>query len=111
MKWSSPIDVSDVEDLTVDTADDWVAAYEFDIDGSPAKVGAHGEVGNGGNHGDGCSDVVEDAVLAGLGDGKADKGKGRAGHDGADGPVPIGAMGSDGNGDRLAVDSVAWRSC
>lgn len=57
-----PIDVSNVVDFTVDTGDLGVTSQELDVDGCPAQVGGHGEVGNGGDHGDGCGDVVEDTI-------------------------------------------------
>jgi hypothetical protein len=60
-----------------------------------AQVGSHAEIGNGGNHGDGGSDVVEDAVRPWFGEGHANEEDGRSHHDGANCPVPVGSMGSD----------------
>lgn len=62
----------------------WVAAGELDGDGSLTKVGTHGEVGNSGDHGDGSGNIMEDAMGARLGEGKADKDEGRDGHNGSD---------------------------
>ena len=90
-------DISHVEDLTVRAPDDRVVARELDIDGGPAEVATHGEVGNRCNHGDGGGDVVEDTVLARLRQGETDEDEGRDGHDSRDGPVPVGSMGRDGN--------------
>lgn len=102
----SPINISDVEDFSVAAVDHGVGASELDIDGRPAEIGGHGEISDGCDHGDGGCDVVEDTVSARLGHGKADEGKGRAGHDGGDGPVPVGAMGGDGDVDGLVSVAV-----
>jgi len=102
-----PIDVADVEDLTVDTANlSHVGSAELNIDRGPAEVGSHREVGNSSDHGDGSSDVVEDTVLAGLGHAETQEDKGRGGHDGADSPVPVGTANGDGDVSRLAIDHV-----
>jgi len=100
-------DVANIKDLTIDTTDNRVVARELDINRRPAQVGAHGEVRDRSDHGDGGGDIVEDAVVAGLGKGEAYEGEGRAGHDGRHGPIPIRAMSCDGDVDRLAVDGIA----
>lgn len=104
-----PVDVADVEDLTVDTADNGVVAHELNIDRGPTKVGGHGEVGDSGDHGNGSGDVVEDTVLARLGDTQTKEDEGASSHDSADSPVPVRTADGDGNVDGLAVDSVACR--
>ena len=101
-----PVDVAHIEDLTVETSNARVAALELDSNAGPAKVRCHGEVCNGGDHGDRGGDVVEDAVLARLGGGKTDEGHGRDHHDGRDSPVPIGAMGGDGDAGVRVVDGI-----
>jgi hypothetical protein len=107
-----PIDVADVEDLTVDTANlRHVGSLELDIDGGPAKVGGHGEVGNSGDHSNGSSHVVEDTVLARLGHTETQEDKGRSSHDGADSPVPVGTANGDGDVRRLAIDQVGCEGC
>jgi len=62
-----PINVTNIEDLTVQACDLGVAADELDGSWCPANVGGHAEVGDGGDHGDTGGDVVEDTVLARLG--------------------------------------------
>jgi hypothetical protein len=106
-----PIDVADVEDLTVDTANlSHVGSAELNIDGGPAKVGSHGKVGNSGDHSDGSSHVVEDTVLTGLGHTETQEDKGRSGHDGADSPVPVGTANGDGDISRLAINHVGCKT-
>jgi hypothetical protein len=97
-----------VEDLTVETANLGVVADELDSNAGPAKVGSHGEVCNGGDHGDHGSNVVEDTVLARLGEGKTHEGDGRSDHDSSHGPVPVGTVSGDGNLSVSIVDGVAW---
>lgn len=79
-----PINVSHIENLTVEAGNFGVTSYVFDMDGSPAKVGTHGEVGDGSDHGDGSGDVMKDAVRATLGETHADEDQGGYGHDGGD---------------------------
>ena len=64
-------------------------------DWSLAEVRCHGEIGNGGNHGDGGGDIVEDPVRAWFHEGHANENKGRGSHEGAGRPVPVGAMSGD----------------
>jgi len=92
-----PINVTDIEDLTVQACDLGVAADELNGSWCPANVGSHAEVGDGGDHGDTGGDVVEDAVLARLGVGETEEGDGGGGHGGADGPVEVGAADGDRN--------------
>ena len=99
-----PVNVADIEDVAVGATDDRVVAGKFNGDGSPSEVGAHGEVGDRGNHGDAGGDVVEDTVLAGLGETQADEGEGGRGHDCADGPVPVGTVSGDGDVSGGAID-------
>lgn len=102
-----PVDVPNIEDLTVNTADLGVAAAELNVDRGPAKVGSHGEVGNGGGHGNSGSDVMENTMLTRLGNSKTGEDEGRQGHDSSHCPVPVGAADGDGDVSALAVDSVA----
>lgn len=92
---NSPIDVSNVEDLTVSSTNNGVVARELDSDRSPPKVGSHGEVRNRSDHGDTSSDVVEDTVGSWLHGRQTDEGHCRDGHDGAYRPVEVTAMGGD----------------
>lgn len=79
-----PVDVTDVEDLTVETSDLWVGADKLDSNGSPAKVTGHAEVGDGSSHGDSGCDVVEETVLARLCGTETEKDEGCGDHGGAD---------------------------
>ena len=97
-----------VEDLTVETANLGVIADELDSNAGPAKVGSHGEVCNGGDHGDHGSNIVEDTVLARLGESKTHEGDGRSDHDSSHSPVPVGTVSGDGNLSVSIVDGVAW---
>ena len=99
----SPIDVANVVDLPVGPAHDGVVALVLDGDGREAQVGAHGEVSDGGDEGDGGGDVVEDALLAGLPRREAHKDEGRGRHARAHGPIPVGAADGDGNVGRGAL--------
>lgn len=81
----SPIDVAHVEDRAVGTVDLPVGALKLDADGGEAQVGAHGEVGNGCDQGDGGGDVVEDAVGARFGECESPEDEGRDKHDCSDG--------------------------
>lgn len=107
-----PIDVADIEDLTVDTANlSHARSLEFNIDRGPAEVGSHGEVGNSGDHSDGSSDVVKNTVLARLGHAETQEDEGRGGHDSAHSPVPIGTADGDGDVRGLAIDHVGCEGC
>jgi len=102
-----PIDVADIEDLTVDTANlSHVGSAELNIDRGPAEVGSHREVGDSSDHSDGSSDVVEDTVLTGLSHAETQEDKGRGSHDSADSPVPVGTANGDGDVSRLVIDHV-----
>jgi hypothetical protein len=57
-----PVDVTSVEDLSVDASDDALTAQPFDVDGSPAEVRAHGEVCDAGDPTQAAGEVEEDAV-------------------------------------------------
>lgn len=86
---NEPINVADVEDLAVSTTNLRVVANEFDGNASPAKVGSHGEVGDCCDHGDGCRNVVEDTLLAGLGGGESNECNRCSDHDRSHSPVPV----------------------
>lgn len=75
-----PVNVSNVKDLTVLAMHKRVGSEPFHLNGSPTQVRAHAEIGNGGNHGDGGGDVVEDAVGARFRGRKSDETKGRGAH-------------------------------
>jgi len=81
---SSPVNVADIEDLAVEAGHFGVTSHKLDTDWRPAKVGTHGEVGDGSDHGDGGGDVVEDTVCAALGETHADEDHGGYGHHGSD---------------------------
>ena len=79
-----PVNVSHIEDLAEHARNlGVVVSDEFHLNASLAKIGAHGEIGNGSDHGDGSSDVVEHAVGARLGKGETGKDQSRGEHHGA----------------------------
>ena len=102
-----PIDVANVEDLTVIAAHDRVVAEELDLDRDEAKVAGHCEVSDGGNHGNSGRDVVEDALLARLRLRQTGEDESRDSHACADCPVPVGAADGNGNVGSNAIDGVA----
>lgn len=63
---SLPVNVANVEDLTKGAGDLGVGTNEFGANASLSQVGAHGEVGDSGDHSNGGGDVVEEAVCARL---------------------------------------------
>ena len=48
--WTIPVNIANVEHLTVLAGDLWIGALELNGDWGKAKVGCHGEVGNGSDH-------------------------------------------------------------
>lgn len=90
-----PIDVADVEDLTVDSFDLGVSSLELDWDGGIPKVGSHCEVRNGSNKTYSSSDVVEDPVLPWLGEAGTHEAKGTHRHNSSDSPVNVGSASGD----------------
>lgn len=80
------------EDLAHVSVDFRVPAKEFDMDSGPAEIGSHAEVSNGSNHGDGGSNVVEDASVAGFCERQTHEGHGRDYHCGGYSPVPVGTI-------------------
>ena len=123
-----PIDVSDVEDLTVVAQDGGTGALELDGDAArkrsamrglrvvplshenlrdPSEVGAHGEVGNACYEHNTRSDVVEQTVLALLAEGKTNESEPSEAHGRTDGEVQVRATGCDGNVGRTTVHHVA----
>ena len=60
---NKPVNVSNVEDLSVQTCHLGIASLKFNLDGGVPQIGSHGEVRNGCDERDGSGDVVEDAVL------------------------------------------------
>jgi len=101
-----PVDVANIEDLAVKTSNLGVAADELNSNASPAKVRSHREVSDGGNHGNGCSDVVEDTLLARLGGRKSNEGECCSDHDRTHSPVPIRTADGDGNLGGGVVDGI-----
>ena len=63
----TPVDISNVEDFTKIARHLGVAAHELGFDASLPQIGAHGEIRNGSDHGDGGRDVVEDTMRTRLG--------------------------------------------
>lgn len=57
-----PVDIANIKDLPVDTANFGIGTDEFNRDGCLSQIGAHGEVGDGRHQGDGRGDVVKDAI-------------------------------------------------
>lgn len=88
-EWSACWYVPDVKDLTVESRDYRVASHKLNSDGSPADIRCHREICDGCDHGDTGSDVVEEAVLAGLGVSKTKEDESGSSHGSADGPVEI----------------------
>lgn len=103
-----PVNVADVEDLTVGAGHLWAAALELDVDGGVAQVGGHGEVGNGSSESDGRCDVVEDSVATRHGEAHGDEGDRGRSHDTTDSPVPVGAMSGDADCRRAWVLEGVW---
>lgn len=66
-----PVDISHIEDFTKLAGHLGIRPDEFGLDTSLAEVGAHSEVRDGSNHGNGGSDIVEDSMWARLGEGQA----------------------------------------
>lgn len=124
-----PVDVSHIKDFTKLASHLGIGADKLGFDASLAEVGAHGEICNGGDHGDGGSDIMEDSVWTGLGEGQACESDGGDKHDCADSlkdgsvkmpcpvqctrgknetthPIPVTAMCGDGNVRCGAIDHV-----
>ena len=80
----SPVNVPHVENLAISSGHTRVAPRKFDRNRSKPQVGSHGEVGDGSDHGDQSSNVVEGSMGTGFGERQANKGKRRNSHDGAD---------------------------
>lgn len=64
-----------------------IATNELDGDTSLAKIGTHGEVRDGCDHGDSGSDVVEDPVRTRLSERQPDEDECRDSHDRSDGLI------------------------
>jgi hypothetical protein len=84
-----PVDVANIVDRTVVSTNHWVVALELYFDGSETEVGAHGEVGNGGNEDDSSCEVVENAVATLLAHTQTDENEARDGHGRANGKVQV----------------------
>ena len=104
-----PIDIASIEDLAIDARNLRPPSLELDVDGCPAKVGAHGKVSNASSHVDGSSDVEEATICTRLHSRCCNRAQSDGSHDRADGKVEVRA--ADGNGDvdmlvvlRVCVD-------
>ena len=80
----SPVNVPHVENFAIGSAHTRVAPRKFDRNRSKSQVGSHGEVGDGSDHGDQSSNVVEGSMGTGLAERQANKGKRRNSHNCAD---------------------------
>ena len=69
--------------------DSGIISQPFHVNGNPAQIGAHGEVGNGSRHGDCGGDIEEDTVSARLHGGGSNDGKRSGTHHRADSVVEI----------------------
>jgi len=103
-KWSrdDPINVSHVENFSIEPGDHWIAAFELDQDGSVSEVGGHGKVCYTGYKADCSSDVVEDDILKRMAMlasspevSMSHEAKCTDSHEGRDSPVKIRAMRGD----------------
>ena len=83
-----------------------IATWKLHIDGCPAEVGAHSEVSDGCRASHASGDVAEDAISSGFQTGGSNDAECGDAHDGADGVIQVGAMGSYGDGDRFVIDDV-----
>jgi len=103
-----PVNVTGVKDLTSAGGVNLraVRADKLGLDGGLSKIGAHGKVGDARRTGDGCSNVVEEALGLGLAESQAHEGKRRNTHNGANGKEPVRAMVSDLKVGALAHDRV-----
>lgn len=63
-----PVNVANVEDLTKGAGNLGIGTDELRANASLSQVGAHGEIGDAGDHGDSSGDVVEEAVCARFGE-------------------------------------------
>lgn len=101
-----PINVAYVEDLTIDTTNESIATPILDGDRGPSEIGGHAEVGDGGHERDAGGDVVKDSMRTRLAKAHPKKDQSGEGHEGGDGPVPVGSMSGDVNIAGLAIDDV-----
>ena len=86
---SLPVDVANVEYFSKGAVNLGVGTHELRFNARLPQVGAHGEIGDAGNHGDSGGDVVEETVCTRLGEGEAHEGDGRDNHHSADGLATI----------------------
>lgn len=80
-----------------------IATPVLHVDGCPAEVRSHSEVGYGSNHSDGGCDVVENTILTRLGESKSQECERRTCHDRRHGPVPVRTVRGDGDVDMLFI--------
>ena len=86
-----PVNVSDIEDFAQVPRDLRVTSHVFRLDASLSKICSHCKVCDGGDHGDGGGDIMEDAVGTRLAVGETDKDQCRHEH--------------------CRADSLSWISC
>ena len=65
------------------------------MNGGPAEIGSHAEIGKTGHQGDDGEEPMEEAMRAPLDPGGAQDGQSRDEHDGTHGPVPVAAAGGN----------------
>ena len=70
-----PVDVANIEDLSKGARNLRIGTDELWTNTRLAQIGAHGEISDGGDHGDTGGDVVEETVCARLGEGEANEGE------------------------------------
>jgi hypothetical protein len=102
-----PVDISNVEDLAIIARNEVASTMELNHNRSPAQVGTHSEVCDGGDHGDRGGDIVENSMGSWLSQSESDEDDGGNRHDSADGEVPVGTPRGDVDLTALAVESVA----
>jgi hypothetical protein len=88
--------------------DSVIRSLVLNRDWRESQVGGHGKVGNSCNHRNSSGDVVENTAGAMLSERQTGKCDCRDCHDSENGPVPVGAMGCDGDVCRHAIDCVAY---
>ena len=103
-----PVNVAHVVNLARETAHDGIRPKKLDADRRPAEMGAHGKVGNEGNHGDGSRQIVKGPVLARLLMAEEEEDGSREAHDCADGEIGTRPVLGESDVGHIAIDS---RTC
>jgi len=99
-----PIDVSHVENLTIQASNHRTVSLKLDQDRSVSQVGCHGKVGNRSNKGDTGCDVVEDTSVARNSEAQPYENEGGDCHDSGYSPVPVRSMSSDVDVGRSSIE-------